>query len=88
MRKLIAIVENTETNASGTQRTEFLDISPMDSGLQIPNKAGRCAQIRRKAGIEFLAKQGSFELTKLYENEIRIVSPTNLRNSKQIAHEK
>lgn len=88
MRKLIAIVENTETNASGTQGIAFLGISPMDSGLQISNKAARCAQIRRRAGIEFLAKQGSFELTKLYKNENRIVSPTNLRSSIETAHEK
>lgn len=88
MRKLIAIVENTEINASGNQGIEFLGISPMDSGLQIPNKAGRCAQIRQRAGIEFLAKQGSFELTKLSENENRTVSPMNLRSSKQTAYKK
>lgn len=62
---------------------ECLGISPMDSGLQIPNKAGRCARIRRRAGIEFLAKQGSFELIKLCENKNRIVSPTQEAASKQ-----
>lgn len=55
----------------------------MDSGLQIQNKAGRCARIKQRAGIEFLAKQGSFELIKLYENKNRIVSPTQEAASKQ-----